>query len=104
MTAREAAFSIYFVEKMEKHQKNIIEELKITADLARLEMHEDELKKAEGAFLEMIEYFSEMEAAEELLAEHSKAEAWDGGRGEAAWEHFRPDTARAAAANAADGS
>ncbi|MDR2481910.1 MAG: aspartyl/glutamyl-tRNA amidotransferase subunit C [Spirochaetaceae bacterium] len=64
-----------------------IEELKITAELARLKISNDELQSSFGAFEQMLEYFAEMQDADTLF----KLSGAESGRA-APLERFRSDS------------
>lgn len=70
-----------------------IDELRVTASLARLEMSDEELAAHGGAFEMMLEYFSAMQKADRIIGESPEA---GGSGGVAKPEMFRDDAFRGA--------
>ena len=68
-----------------------INELKVTAGLAHLELQDEELERAFGAFQQMLEYFSAMQNADTILAGFQDGHEMANGSAEP--EHFRADAA-----------
>jgi Asp-tRNA(Asn)/Glu-tRNA(Gln) amidotransferase C subunit len=57
---------------MESNKNSLFDDLVATAELARLDISEAELRSALPAFEEMVNYFAEMEAADDDIAAFGK--------------------------------
>ncbi|MDR2602212.1 MAG: aspartyl/glutamyl-tRNA amidotransferase subunit C [Spirochaetaceae bacterium] len=76
---------------MKTTQTAILDDLKITAELARLNFSEDELKNALPEFQKMLSYFAAMQEADEIFGSAPEVSGAPEGKLKVLKEAFRPD-------------